>query len=101
MTGKIDFEDRNGQLAILEKSGWHHDEDRDAISRSYRFANFSEAFAFMVRVALVAEKLNHHPEWKNVYNRVDVTLTTHSTGGLTSLDFRLAGRMDRLAGIGS
>jgi 4a-hydroxytetrahydrobiopterin dehydratase len=70
------------------------------ISRSFRFANFIEAFGWMTRVALVAERLDHHPEWSNVYNRVDVRLTTHDAKGLTELDFDLAARMDALASRG-
>lgn len=65
--------------------------------KTYKFRNFVEAFGWMTSVALVAEKLNHHPEWFNVYRRVDVTLTTHDTGGLSELDLRLAERMDALA----
>lgn len=70
---------------------------RDALQRTFRFENFNQAWGFMCRVALVAEKLDHHPEWTNVWNRVDVTLTTHDAGGLTALDLRLARAMDRIA----
>lgn len=87
------------QLAPLFASGWGLVEGRDAISRSYSFANFVEAFGFMTRAALWAEKWNHHPEWRNVYKRVEVTLTTHSAGGLTELDLKLARKMDELAGL--
>jgi 4a-hydroxytetrahydrobiopterin dehydratase len=73
------------------------DGDRDAIVRTYRFADFTAAFAFMTRVALTAEKLDHHPEWFNVYNRVDVTLTTHDANGVTELDVKLATFMDMAA----
>jgi 4a-hydroxytetrahydrobiopterin dehydratase len=69
----------------------------EAIERSFRFADFVEAFGFMSAVALVAERMNHHPEWKNVYRTVDVTLSTHDAGGLTELDFELAATMDRLS----
>jgi len=72
--------------------------DRDAIQRSYRFRDFNEAFGFMARVALMAEKLDHHPEWFNVYNRVEVTLATHDAGGVTELDAKLAAFMDAAAG---
>jgi len=72
--------------------------DGDKLHRTYRFADFNAAFGFMARVALVAETLNHHPEWSNVYDRVVVHLTTHDAGGLTELDFRLAGKMDEFAG---
>ena len=71
---------------------------RDAIRKTYTFANFVEAFGFMTRVALHAEKLDHHPEWFNVYRTVEVTLSTHDAGGLTELDVKLATRMDGLAG---
>jgi 4a-hydroxytetrahydrobiopterin dehydratase len=68
------------------------------LHREFRFAGFSEAFGFMARAALAAEKLGHHPEWTNVWNRVTVTLVTHDSGGITDLDFRLAAEMDRIAG---
>ena len=68
------------------------------LRREFRFADFSEAFGFMARAALAAEKLDHHPEWSNVWNRVTVELSTHDAGGLTALDFELAAAMDRLAG---
>ena len=70
----------------------------DRISRSFRFGSFVEAFGWMSSVALVAEKLNHHPEWRNVYSKVEVDLTTHDVGGLSERDFELAAEMDRLAG---
>ena len=73
------------------------DPDRDAISKTFVFANFVEAFGWMTRMALWAEKLNHHPEWSNVYKTVDVTLTTHDAGGLTALDVKLAQRMEKAA----
>jgi 4a-hydroxytetrahydrobiopterin dehydratase len=72
--------------------------DRDAIIRSFKFADFNAAFGFMTRAALMAEKLDHHPEWSNVYNRVDVVLATHDAGGVTALDVKLAGFMDSIAG---
>jgi 4a-hydroxytetrahydrobiopterin dehydratase len=76
--------------------GWTLAEDRDAISKTYTFADFTEAFSWMTRVALIAEKMDHHPEWSNVYKTVTVTLTTHDAGGLSPLDVRLADRMDAL-----
>ena len=78
--------------------GWAMAEGRDAIHRRFTFRDFSEAFGWMCRVALVAEKLDHHPEWSNVYRHVDVTLTTHDAGGLTARDVELARAMNRLAG---
>lgn len=91
-------EERKAMLPPLTESGWQMVEGRDAIRKVWKFRNFSEAWGFMTRAALVAEKLNHHPEWKNVYNTVDVTLATHSCGGLSELDMKLATAMDRLAG---
>jgi 4a-hydroxytetrahydrobiopterin dehydratase len=78
-------------------SDWDHDPGRDAITRSFTFANFSEAFAFMTRVALLAEVADHHPEWSNVYNRVDILLTTHDAGGLSERDIEMAEAIDALA----
>lgn len=72
--------------------------ERDAIQRTYRFRDFNAAFGFMTRVALMADKLDHHPEWFNVYNRVDVTLATHDADGVTELDVKLASFMDDAAG---
>ena len=80
--------------ALAELPGWSAVEGREAITRSYRFASFSAAFGWMTRAALAAETLDHHPEWFNVYNRVDVTLATHDAGGVTELDVRLATAMD-------
>ncbi len=93
MTENIDAD----TLTALVATGWSHDTDRDAISKTFKFKNFIEAFGWMTRAAMHAEKLNHHPEWFNVYNRVEVTLTTHDTGGLSELDGKLAKRMDALA----
>lgn len=76
---------------------WALAKDRDAIERRFAFANFSEAFAFMTRVALLAEAHDHHPEWSNVYNRVTILLSTHDAGGLSARDIRLAEAIDRLA----
>ncbi len=76
---------------------WSMVANRDAITRSYQFKDFKEAFAFMTQCALMAERMNHHPEWFNVWNRVEVTLSTHDAGGLTKLDLDLARSMDRYA----
>lgn len=89
---------RSAGLVALPQ--WSLVSGREAITRRFTFSDFSEAFGFMARVALAAEKLNHHPEWFNVWNRVDVTLSTHDAGGLTALDLELAAAMDRLAAKG-
>ncbi|MCH8467773.1 MAG: 4a-hydroxytetrahydrobiopterin dehydratase [Roseinatronobacter sp.] len=85
-------------LEPLLAAGWDMVAGRDAIAKRYVFANFIEAFGWMTRAALVAEKMNHHPEWSNVYKTVDVVLTTHDAGGLSDLDLALAQKMDALAG---
>ena len=95
MAQKLSGEARAAALAKL--SGWSEIKDRDAITKRFQFKDFNEAFGFMARSALVAEKLDHHPEWFNVYNKVDVTLSTHDAGGLTDLDIKLADAMDKLA----
>ena len=89
--------DNERQAAMQELVGWKAVEGRDAITRSFRFADFNQAFGFMSRVAMMAEKLDHHPEWFNVYNRVEVTLSTHDAGGLTGLDVSLARFMNEIA----
>lgn len=89
---------RADQLPALGATGWGAVPDRDAIRKIWKFRNFSEAWGFMTRAALVAEKLNHHPEWANTYNVVDVTLSTHDCHGLSALDIELALKMDALAG---
>ncbi len=93
---EVDAADARQRLAELP--GWQLGTDEKSIESHFEFKNFSEAFAFMTRAALSAEKLNHHPEWSNVYRKVDVRLTTHDTGGLTELDFKLAKAMNRFAG---
>ena len=80
--------------ALAGAKGWSLVDGREAITKTYTFKDFSEAFGFMARAALAAEKLNHHPEWLNVWNRVEVVLATHDAGGLTALDFELARSMD-------
>jgi 4a-hydroxytetrahydrobiopterin dehydratase len=84
--------------AMAGLDGWSVANDGKSISRGFSFKNFSEAFAFMTRSALAAEKMDHHPDWSNVYKTVDVTLSTHDAGGLTALDFELARKMNRYAG---
>ena len=85
-------------LPALGESGWGAVPGRDAIRKIWKFKGFSDAWGFMSRAALAAEKLNHHPEWANIYNVVDVTLTTHDCHGLSQLDLDLARKMDALAG---
>lgn len=92
---KLDEAEKAAALARLP--GWSMAQGRDAIRKTFAFADFSEAFGFMARVALAAEKLDHHPEWFNVYKTVEVTLSTHDAGGLTERDIKLAEIMDRLA----
>ena len=89
--------DENERAAALDALGdWDYDEARDAITRQFMFADFVEAFGFMTRVAILAEKADHHPEWSNVYNRVEVLLTTHDAGGLSTRDVALAKAIDAL-----
>ena len=95
MTQKMNDTDR----AALLDAGWEMVDGRDAIHKTFVFKNFVEAFGFMARAALWAEKLNHHPEWSNVYKTVEVTLTTHDIDGLSELDGKLAAKMDALAGV--
>ena len=83
--------------AIAQLTGWSAVQGRDAIAKTFRFPDFNTAFGWMARVALAAEKLDHHPEWFNVYNRVDVTLATHDADGVTDLDVQLAKIMDAAA----
>jgi 4a-hydroxytetrahydrobiopterin dehydratase len=85
--------------ALRALPGWRKLDGRSAINRTYTFADFNQAFGFMARVALVAEKMDHHPEWTNVYKTVSVTLTTHDAGGVSERDLALARRMDQIAGV--
>ncbi|HEY4250803.1 MAG TPA: 4a-hydroxytetrahydrobiopterin dehydratase [Roseomonas sp.] len=94
MVRKLDDAARAGLAAALPE--WRLVEGRDAIARGFRFRNFSEAWGFMARVALLAEAQDHHPEWTNVWNRVDILLSTHDAGGLTERDVRLARAIDAL-----
>ena len=98
MTEKLSSETRGPLLEPLFASGWEMVEDRDAICKTFVFADFVEAFGWMARVAIWAEKWNHHPEWDNVYKTVNVVLTTHDVGGLSTLDAKFARKMDSLAG---
>jgi len=91
---QLNEEERAAALDALDE--WDFDEARDAITRSFTFADFSEAFAFMTRVALLAEKADHHPEWSNIWNRVDILLTTHDAGGLSQRDVDMAEAIDLL-----
>jgi 4a-hydroxytetrahydrobiopterin dehydratase len=97
MADLLSVEDRKTELPPLAETGWAAVPDKDAIRKVWKFRNFLDAWGFMSRAALVAEKLNHHPDWTNRYNVVDVTMTTHSAKGLTRLDIDLAKAMDRLA----
>jgi 4a-hydroxytetrahydrobiopterin dehydratase len=83
--------------ALAELAGWRFDAGRNGIAKSFRFADFGAAFAFMTRVALAAEKADHHPEWTNVWNRVDILLSTHSAGGVTARDIALATQIEGMA----
>jgi 4a-hydroxytetrahydrobiopterin dehydratase len=96
MANKLDAGER--EKLVQRVPGWTLAQGRDALQRTFKFKDFIEAFGFMARCALVAEKMNHHPEWTNVWNRVDITLTTHDAGGLTERDIKLAEAMDRIAG---
>ncbi|RLJ41301.1 4a-hydroxytetrahydrobiopterin dehydratase [Litoreibacter meonggei] len=96
MTDALSDDARKTDLQELLQNGWETHPDRDAIVKTYKFKNFIDAFGFMTRAAIHAEKLNHHPEWSNVYNKVEVTLITHDVDGLSELDVILARKMDRL-----
>jgi len=95
MTAKLTGEARASALASLE--GWTEAPGRDAIQKSFRFADFNAAWGFMTRVALAAEKADHHPEWSNVYNRVEIVLSTHDAGGFSEKDVTLAKFIDSVA----
>ncbi|MEO1640787.1 MAG: 4a-hydroxytetrahydrobiopterin dehydratase [Pseudomonadota bacterium] len=97
MTDKLTDAERAEHINPLLGNGWAMTDGRDAIQKTFVFKNFVEAFGFMTQAAIHAEKLNHHPEWSNVYKTVEVTLTTHDADGLSALDAKLAGTMDALA----
>ncbi len=98
MTEKLSDTGRKTMLEPLLENGWSLDEGRDSISKEFVFDDFVTAFGFMTRAAIWAEKWDHHPEWSNVYKTVNVTLTTHDVDGLSSLDVKLARKMDQIAG---
>jgi 4a-hydroxytetrahydrobiopterin dehydratase len=93
---KIVIEERKGSLEPFLSNGWFFVSDRDAITKKFIFLNFVEAFGWMCKAAIEAEKLNHHPEWSNIYKTVEVTLTTHDVDGLSDLDLILASKLDSL-----
>lgn len=97
MAGLLQEGERDIALKELAPSGWSAVTGRDAIEKTFKFRSFVDAFGWMAKVAIRAEKMNHHPEWSNVYNRVAVTLSTHDCGGLSERDIRLAKTMDALA----
>lgn len=93
---KLAGEERAAALKSLD--GWSEADGRDAIRKQFKFRNFSEAFGFMARVALAAEKMDHHPDWSNVYDRVDIELSSHDIGGVSERDIKLAAKIDAIAG---
>lgn len=94
MPNKLTQIERNDELLSLLNNDWKIVDNRDAIYKKFKFKSFIQAFSWMTSVAIIAEKMDHHPEWANVYSTVEVTLTTHSAGGLTKLDLALARKMD-------
>lgn len=97
MSDKLTADQRDEALTELKAAGWEEVATRDAVQKTFKFSNFIEAFGFMTRLAMVAEKTNHHPEWSNVYNKVSVLWTSHDVGGLSERDLKLARRTDKLA----
>ncbi|SCM69354.1 4a-hydroxytetrahydrobiopterin dehydratase [Donghicola eburneus] len=95
MSKLLEGTDRTEALEELSEAGWTVEESGNAMTRQFKFKTFPEALGWMVHMGVIAEKMNHHPEWSNVYNRVDVRLTTHDAGGLTSLDLELARKMSQ------
>ncbi len=96
MTERLSDETRKTVLKPLLDTGWEMGDGRDALHKTFKFTDFADAFGWMTRVAIWAEKWDHHPEWSNVYNKVDVTLITHDVDGLSTLDAKLARKMDGL-----
>ncbi len=90
-------DERSALVPPLLAAGWALNQGRDAITKHLKFKNFSQAWAAMSRIALLAEAMDHHPEWANVYNRLDITLTTHSANGLSELDIKMASKIDQIA----
>jgi len=97
MAGTLSAAER--AAALNELPGWREAKDGKAIARTYSFADFNEAFGFMARAALVAEKMDHHPDWSNAYKTVEVMLSSHDAGGVSERDIRLAKAMDKIAGM--
>ncbi len=97
MADKLTDTERAAELAPLLATGWAHEPERDALTKTFQFKNFTAAFGWMTQIAIIAEKIDHHPEWSNVYRTVEVLLTTHDAGGLTALDVKLAQAMDAAA----
>lgn len=97
MTDKLDAEERKALLSALEDSGWRAAEGADAMVKRLLFPDFSAAWGFMSQAALCAEKMEHHPDWRNVYNKLEITLSTHDCGGVSVLDIELARALDALA----
>lgn len=95
---KLQGAERKEALAWAEANGWTHEPGRDAIVKTFKFGDFAEAWGWMSRIAVIADKMDHHPEWANVYNRVEVTLVTHDVDGLSDLDLTLARKMESAAG---
>jgi 4a-hydroxytetrahydrobiopterin dehydratase len=95
MTEKLSAESLDAAMALLPH--WSHDAAQDRITRQFKFGDFSQAFAFMTRVALAVEKADHHPDWSNVYNKVTISLSTHDAGGISQKDIHLAKKIDALA----
>lgn len=94
MSDRLKGDARREALVRLSERGWTEVDGRDAVKKTFKFRNFVEAWGWMTQMAIVAEKMNHHPEWFNVYNRVEVTLTSHDVEGLSARDLKLADRMD-------
>ncbi|GAU98756.1 hypothetical protein RvY_09864 [Ramazzottius varieornatus] len=94
---KLSSEDRTQYLAPLQSAGWNLVDQRDAITKEFKFKDFNAAFGFMTRVAMLAEKMDHHPEWFNVYNKVQITLSSHDVNGLSQRDIKLANFIEQAA----